>query len=553
MENFILYLLKSVGVLFLFYTVYQIFLKRETFFLGNRIFLALGLVAAIGLPLLVFTKIIFVEPMVQTTASSSSIVVNTDTSNWSWEEVLFAIYSIGVLFFAFRLGIQFFSLIRTVRESNVEKKNGFYHVINSKVTAPFSFFNYIVYNPECCEEKELKFILKHEKVHAQQWHSIDVLVMHIFTVFQWCNPVVWLYRKTLVQNLEYLADKTTVSKLKSFREYQYALLKVSAGAPNLSITNQFFNSLIKKRIVMLHQNQSSKLKLWKYSTILPLLILFLINFNTKVVAQEVVEEVVTTVEEDGDDKIRFTATYIYEGLGTITKGMSDTDLNQLKKDMLTSHGYELSYNNIKRNDKGEIYAIDIKLETENSFVNGSYSGSSDEPIGLIRFGESKKGGLFIKMDDNEETSNTVRVYRTELDQKIKKKKKNSKIKIKEKDDGALDKIKTIEIIESDGKNEIIVDGKKATKKELKEKGIVIEENNEEDDIDIGDTIHISSNNKDGTQPLFIVDGKKWSYKKVKKLNPDDIDSINVLKGKKAEKKYGKASKNGVVEINTNKD
>jgi len=104
MENFILYLLKSVGVLFLFYTVYQIFLRRETFFLGNRIFLALGLIAAIGLPFVVFTKIIFVEPLVQTSANSSSIVVNTDTSNWSWEGVLFAIYSMGVLFYACRYG-----------------------------------------------------------------------------------------------------------------------------------------------------------------------------------------------------------------------------------------------------------------------------------------------------------------------------------------------------------------------------------------------------------------------------------------------------------------
>ena len=37
------------------------------------------------------------------------------------------------------------------------------------------------------------------------------------------------------------------------------------------------------------------------------------------------------------------------------------------------------------------------------------------------------------------------------------------------------------------------------------------------------------------------------------LNPDDIESINVLKGKAAEKKYGEKGKDGIVEIITKKE
>lgn len=50
--------------------------------------------------------------------------------------------------------------------------------------------------------------------------------------------------------------------------------------------------------------------------------------------------------------------------------------------------------------------------------------------------------------------------------------------------------------------------------------------------------------------IYIVDGKITSTKKADKINPDDIESINVLKGKHAIEKYGEKAKNGVIEIST---
>jgi len=58
----------------------------------------------------------------------------------------------------------------------------------------------------------------------------------------------------------------------------------------------------------------------------------------------------------------------------------------------------------------------------------------------------------------------------------------------------------------------------------------------------------------GKTPLYILDGKEIKIKKedIKKLDPNKIESINVLKDKSAVEKYGEKGKNGVIEITTKK-
>ena len=61
---------------------------------------------------------------------------------------------------------------------------------------------------------------------------------------------------------------------------------------------------------------------------------------------------------------------------------------------------------------------------------------------------------------------------------------------------------------------------------------------------------VSNNNKN---PLYIIDGKEVSDDEFKKINPDDIQSINVLKDKHTTDKYGEKAKDGVVEITMKKE
>ena len=54
--------------------------------------------------------------------------------------------------------------------------------------------------------------------------------------------------------------------------------------------------------------------------------------------------------------------------------------------------------------------------------------------------------------------------------------------------------------------------------------------------------------KEDLNPLFIIDGREVKMEEVNKLIPQEIESVNVLKGEKALNKYGEKAKYGVVEI-----
>ena len=57
----------------------------------------------------------------------------------------------------------------------------------------------------------------------------------------------------------------------------------------------------------------------------------------------------------------------------------------------------------------------------------------------------------------------------------------------------------------------------------------------------------------GKEPLYVVDGKIVKKKKMIDLNPNNIESVNVLKGDAAKELYGRKGKNGVVVIKTKKE
>ncbi|HEV2833507.1 MAG TPA: N-acetylmuramoyl-L-alanine amidase, partial [Hanamia sp.] len=69
------------------------------------------------------------------------------------------------------------------------------------------------------------------------------------------------------------------------------------------------------------------------------------------------------------------------------------------------------------------------------------------------------------------------------------------------------------------------------------------------DENIPVSLHLENNNSQ-LQPLYFIDGKEASSAEFKNISPNNIQSVNVIKGESAEKKYGTKGKNGVIEITT---
>ncbi|WP_405252937.1 M56 family metallopeptidase [Dokdonia sp. Asnod3-C12] len=292
---------RSIGILSLFYVIYISILHKNTLFTANRHFLIAGIIAALTLPFLEFTQVTEIVLPSQPVFDTANVVplsqveylptvTTAEVPTIDWWQIALLIYIAGVIVMCIKLGMQLFSLRNLISSGTVVQRNAYTYVTVTNNIAPFSFFSYIVYNPELHTLEELEMILAHEQIHAGQRHSIDILITQIILALHWCNPLAWLYKQSLEQNLEYIADAHAIQRINNPQQYQRTLVKVSSPSIRPALTNQFYQSFIKKRIVMLNTPQSGKHHLWKLGLIIPLVSFFLYSFNVK--------EVVTYVEED---------------------------------------------------------------------------------------------------------------------------------------------------------------------------------------------------------------------------------------------------------------
>ncbi|WP_438425090.1 M56 family metallopeptidase [Aquimarina macrocephali] len=511
METFLIYLLKASILLSLFYGVYFLLLRKDTFFTINRHFLLVGIITSLLLPFIEFTTIKFIEnPTFYITETNQSPSKNIIPETINWWVIGSVLYGLGALIFLSRFCLQLLSLKKLLTHHQSRKEDGFNFIEVTQDITPFSFFNTIVYNPVLHSREELDMILKHEKIHVQQLHTLDLILMNLLLIFQWVNPFAWLYKKNLEQNLEFIADREAINQMTSRKEYQLTLLKVSSNNYS-TITNNFYQSLIKKRIVMLNKQSSQSKKLWKVTVILPLLSLFLWSFNT----QEVIKiKQDTKINQKASDNIFFQekGKKIIEFI--VDKSSSKEDLNKVKNTLKDDYSLEVKFSGIKRNDANEITSIKVDISSKKGTTN--YAISNDTPINSFAIIYDSETG---KIEIGQSGNSSSHVWFIDKD-------------------GNHKKGKTMKIHSGDKKNEFIFsDG---DHKDIYE----IHTNDNK-------TFAYITGDRDG-EPLIYIDGKKTTKKEMEKLDSDTIEQMNVYKGKTAIKKYGDKAKNGVIEITTKK-
>ncbi|ABQ05791.1 M56 family metallopeptidase [Flavobacterium johnsoniae] len=370
MEALFIFIVKSSSLIALFYFAYFFLLRKETFFNSSRWFLLAGLVTSVVLPLVVYTKVVWIDPVPvpvsYTPAANFQYVSNfhpqiaeKESFEINWNLVSLVIYGIGFAAFMIKFGIDFYSLNSVLKGRKIEQQADFKFVDVNENIAPFSYFDYIVYNSSMYSEKELESILEHEKVHSDQHHTVDVIISRIFCILFWFNPIIWLYKKVILQNLEFIADSEAAKKISDKKAYQYTLLKITTHETCVAITNHFYQSLIKKRIVMLNKNQSKKWNYWKYYAVLPVLALFVLSFQIKTIAQE---------KKELREKAALTSKNQDPEVIKITKSTTDQELKDLTAKLKTDHNINLEISNIKRNKNNELTSIKIRVVKENGKV-----------------------------------------------------------------------------------------------------------------------------------------------------------------------------------------
>ena len=75
-----------------------------------------------------------------------------------------------------------------------------------------------------------------------------------------------------------------------------------------------------------------------------------------------------------------------------------------------------------------------------------------------------------------------------------------------------------------------------------------------DEMSVGNQSSITIKGFGGKNaPLYIVDGEEVKEKAFKKIQPEDIANVKVLKDESAKELYGRKGRNGVLLISTKKN
>nr|WP_297789176.1 M56 family metallopeptidase [uncultured Allomuricauda sp.] len=274
----ITYLLESLAFQLIFLLAYDLFLKKETFFQWNRVYLLGTFALSLILPWVKIQALqtSMPEPLETTTiflTQLNGVVLGPGAEETSFLERIswpYLALGAGSILAAIWFTYKLIQIGKLRNRSIVENYKEFTKVTVPKSTSAFSFFRNIFMGDEIKKDKEAN-ILAHELVHVKQWHSLDLLFFELARIVFWFNPLVYIYQNRVAELHEFIADEKAVKQNKA--AHFEMLLSEAFQTQNISFVNQFFNkSLIKKRIVMLQKKKSKAVWQLKYVLLLPLVL-----------------------------------------------------------------------------------------------------------------------------------------------------------------------------------------------------------------------------------------------------------------------------------------
>jgi len=320
-----IYLLETGICLSLLYLAYWLFLRKETYFNFNRIFL----VGSIALSLLVPTLHMNIgvprgSSLEQTTSGIEKVrdsyeemirMINADYGtepgarhsiasvgsgeagmneggslpttkdqlaqakrNIPISKILLVLYICGVVYFFARFLYLVIRLYLLARRNRVTRQDGFRMVEIEEPISPFSFFRFLFIHNGSFDEPELHQVMEHEKAHIMQRHTMDHLFAHALAVFQWFNPIAWQIRTALKTTHEYIADRQVIDRGVERHDYQSLLLRQVIGYHSVELVNNFNLKPIKKRIAMMNKTKSGVPARFKAALVAPFAILVFFLF-----------------------------------------------------------------------------------------------------------------------------------------------------------------------------------------------------------------------------------------------------------------------------------
>lgn len=547
MESLLTYVIQVNLLLGIIYLGYIGLLKGLTFYFLNRAYFLVGGLFAFLYPFLDL-KSLFVQ------RGLNMGVVGEQISLYMMEpevqqqltlgRLVEIVFMAGAVLLLLKFVFQLLSLLRIHLNSRSDQWRTYLFRNVLIPIVPFSFLNKIYVNKDQHLDAELRDIFKHEDIHVKGLHSLDILLFEMILVCCWYNPFVWLMRRAIRQNLEFLTDQQVLDKGIDKQTYQYSLLNVSKKGTSVGLSNQFNFKLLKRRIMMMNKKRSSKIELSKYAFLLPVFLLTGAAFTVSK-AEGSIENVVEKVNETAviklDKDLEIDVSLPAKMVSKISKPVVELNTIELKKDTVSKSGADTIHLRTSTRWEAEpLYIVEGK--EVNPTIMAAIPGSEIQSIDVIKdngkaiYGEKGKNGVILvtlKKKGSPTITNQTLTFTYD----------------KKEDVGNA--VKTVAKGEP---SDVVVMGYKkedVNAPELKGKvqGIVVNMVGRGTDREPGKFGARSIGGIKG-DPLFVVDGEIAADKKIKDLDPNTIDNITILKDQNATALYGDQADNGVIIVNT---
>ena len=332
MAAFLIYVMRWAVVLTMLYSLYGLFMKRETLHAVNRVVLLLILMASMVLPLcqvetregnlvaegreLIEQRIselhITSRPALSADYGVSGNVSLSPATTLSKQEgpglgsvTLLAIvltYLAGVIIAWLRYFWSLGSLLRLIRKARridvPGLPKGIVVLVHPDVKTPCSWMRWILLSPADARLHTvegagvgLQGLLRHESAHIRLGHSWDVLLCELTCRMQWCNPFAWMLRQDLRDVHEYQADRRVLRSGIDENEYQLLLIRKATSTGLQPVVNAFNQSPIKRRFTMMYRKPSRRWVALKAAYLLPLSALALMAFARPQAMKEIEKKV----------------------------------------------------------------------------------------------------------------------------------------------------------------------------------------------------------------------------------------------------------------------
>lgn len=263
MNSVIIFVIKAALYLTAFYLVYVILLSKDTSYGRNRAYILVAGFLSVIMPLITFQTsrpldIQYLGKMLNEVFITATPESSFSSGSWfkgaGTLQIIFAIYITGAVIFILKLLADLLNLFILISK---HKENGSRIIrFRSFNTSGFSAMGYIFLNSRLNND-EIDEIIRHEQNHLRKNHFLDIIFIELIKSFQWFNPAVYLFDRSLRAIHEYQADQECLSSGINVVNYQNLLLNQVFRTKAFNLTNSFSNpSMIRKRMVMMTRKRT---------------------------------------------------------------------------------------------------------------------------------------------------------------------------------------------------------------------------------------------------------------------------------------------------------